>query len=49
MNELRRTGSAGRAATSADVKRALRAGFRPRPAVAATDFQPTVARRKARA
>ncbi|ODT87273.1 DUF6481 family protein [Phenylobacterium sp. SCN 70-31] len=47
MNEFQRTGFTERLKTASDAKKALLAAFRPRPAVAATDFQPTAARRKA--
>jgi Family of unknown function (DUF6481) len=46
MNEFQRTGFAERLKTAADAKQALLAKMRPKPTVAATDFQPRVAARE---
>ena len=47
MNELQRTGFSERLKTAAEAKKALLAGFRPKPTVTATAFTPRVVARDA--
>jgi len=47
MNELQRTGFAERLKTAADARKALLAGFRPKPSSAPADFQPRAVTRAA--